>query len=246
VVAESIGPEKTIAEFVTRVRSAAADNLQSVILYGSAASGEFHAEFSDVNILCVLRDTSFTALGSLAPTVEWWRKQKNPAPLIMSQQEIQRSTDVFIVEFLDMQRQHRVLYGEDILQALHISTAQHRVQVEYELREKLIILRQNLLSAHGNKQQLWELMLGSLPSFTTLFRHALMILTGQVAASKRASIESLAQHIRFDASGFLQVLEVREHKLDRKQLDPKEVFARYLQAVQQVTEAVDTMLENRS
>ena len=49
-----------------------------------------------------------------------------------------------------------------------------------------------------------------------------------------------------NASGFLQVLDVREHKLDRKQLDPKEIFARYLHAVQQVTEAVDTMLENRS
>jgi predicted nucleotidyltransferase len=246
VVAENIGPEKKIAEFVERLRAAGRDNLQSVILYGSAASGEFHPEFSDVNILCVLRDTSFLALASLAPVVEWWRKQKNRPPLIMSQQEIQRSTDVFSVEFLDMQRQHRVLHGDDILRGLQVSTAQHRVQVEYELREKLIILRQNLLSVGGNKQQLWELMLNSLPSFTTLFRHALIILTGQLAPSKRASIESLAQHIQFDASGFLQVLDVREHKLDRKQLDPKDIFARYLHAVQQVTEAVDTMLENRS
>jgi len=246
VVAENIIPEMKIAEFVERIRAAGRDNLQSVILYGSAASGEFHPEFSDVNILCVLRDTSFSSLSLLAPVVEWWRKQKNPAPLIMTQQEIHRSTDVFSIEFLDMQRQHRVLYGDDVLQGLQISTAQHRVQVEYELREKLIILRQNLLSAHGNKQQLWELMLNSLPSFTTLFRHALIILTGEVAASKRASIESLAQHLHFDASGFLQVLDVRERKLDRKQLDPKDVFNRYLTAVQQVTEAVDTMLENRT
>ena len=245
MVAEKIDTEKKIAEFVARIRGASGENLQSVILYGSMASGEFHPEFSDINLLCVLRDTSFTALVALAPTVEWWRKQKNPPPLIMTQNEIQRSSDVFIIEFLDMQRHHRVLYGDNILAGLQIPTTQHRVQVEYELREKLIVLRQNLLSADGNKQQLWELMLNSLPSFTTLFRHALMILTGQLAPSKRASIESLAQQLQFDASGFLQVLDVREHKLDRKQLDSKDVCARYLQAVQHVTEAVDTMLENR-
>jgi predicted nucleotidyltransferase len=32
-------PEKQIAEFVIRVRAAAGENLQSVILYGSAATG---------------------------------------------------------------------------------------------------------------------------------------------------------------------------------------------------------------
>lgn len=246
MVAENMDPEKKIAEFVQRIRSAGQHNLQSVILYGSAASGEFHQKFSDINVLCVLRDTSFAALTSLAPTVEWWRKLKNPPPLVMTQSELQRSTDVFVIEFLDMQRHHRVLHGDDVLSGLQVSTAQHRVQVEYELREKLIILRQNLLSVNGDKQQLWGLMLNSLPSFTTLFRHALMVLSGIDAPSKRAAIESLAQRIQFDASGFLQVLNVREHKLDRKQLDPKDVCARYLSAVQQVTEAVDTMLDNRT
>jgi predicted nucleotidyltransferase len=246
VVAEKIDPEKKIAEFVQRIRSEGQNNLQSVILYGSAASGEFHQEFSDINILCVLRDTSFVALTALAPTVEWWRKQKNPPPLVMTQSELQRSTDVFIIELLDMQRHHRVLYGDDVLSGLQVSTAQHRLQVEYELREKLIIFRQNLLYVNGDKQQLWELMLNSLPSFTTLFRHALMVLTGNDAPSKRAAIESLAQRIQFETSGFLQILDVREHKLDRKQLDPKDLCPRYLKAVQQVTDAVDTMFENRT
>ncbi len=52
-------PEKQINEFVDRLRQAAGENLQSVILYGSAAGGEFHPEFSNVNLLCILRDTSF-------------------------------------------------------------------------------------------------------------------------------------------------------------------------------------------
>ncbi len=51
--------EKQITEFVSRLRQAAGENLQSVILYGSAADGEFHPEFSNINLLCVLRESSF-------------------------------------------------------------------------------------------------------------------------------------------------------------------------------------------
>jgi len=53
----------------------------------------------------------------------------------------------------------------------------------------------------------------------------------------------LAAAIQFDPSAFLQVLDIREKKVDRKQLDVMDVFSRYLAAVQQVTTAVDRMLD---
>jgi predicted nucleotidyltransferase len=236
-------PEKQIAEFVSRVRTAAGKNLQSVVLYGSAASGEFHEQFSDVNLLCILHDTSLASLATLGPTVEWWRKQKNPAPLVMTADELQRSTDVFIIELLDMQRHHKVLFGDDVVAGLPVSIARHRLQVEYELREKLILLRQGILSAVGNKDALWELLLGSLPAFTTLFRHALMVSGAEAPDARRAAVQALATRFQFDGSAFLQLLDLRERKVDRKQLDVNDMAARYLQGVQKVTEAVDTMLE---
>ena len=58
----------------------------------------------------------------------------------MTRQELERSTDVFTIELLDMQQHHRVLFGEDVVQGLQIPMHLHRVQVEYELREKLILL----------------------------------------------------------------------------------------------------------
>ena len=63
-------PEKQIAEFINRLRKAAGESLQSVVLYGSAAGGEFHPKFSNVNLLCVLRDMSFAALQAVAPAVK--------------------------------------------------------------------------------------------------------------------------------------------------------------------------------
>src|SRR5580698_4387911 len=227
-------PEKKINEFVSRLRAAAGANLESVILFGSAVAGDFHPKFSNVNLFCVIRDSSFAALRALAPTVKWWDAQKQPPPLFMTRDEIERSVDVFTIELIDMQQHHRVLFGEDVVKGLSIPPNLHRVQVEYELREKLALLRERLLLALGSESRMWELLLRSVSSFSTLFRHALIVLGDDAPVGKREAVQALAKRVGFDASGILQVLDVRERKADRKKLDVADVFSRYLAAVEQV------------
>jgi hypothetical protein len=237
-------PEKTINDFVTRLRAAAGTNLESVILFGSAAAGDFHPEFSNVNLFCVVRDSSFAALQAMAPAVKWWDGQKQPPPLFMTHDEVKRSVDVFTIELIDMQQHHRVLFGEDVVQGLSIPANLHGVQVEYELREKLALLRQHLLLASGSDSRMWELLLRSVSSFATLFRHALIVLGYGAPVGKREAVEELSKQIGFDASGILQVLDVRERKSDRKKLAVADVFSRYLAALEQVAAAVDKMLDS--
>ncbi len=176
--------------------------------------------------------------------MKWWDAQKQPPPLFMTRDEIERSSDVFTIELLDMKQHHRVLFGEDVLQGLSIPPNLHRVQVEYELREKLALLRQHLLLASGNDSRMWELLVRSVSSFATLFRHALIVLGDDAPVGKREAVPALSKQIGFDASGILQVLDVRERKADRKKFDVADVFSRYLAAVEQVTAAVDRMLDS--
>jgi hypothetical protein len=236
--------ELTTEKFVTRLREAAGANLESVILFGSSVAGDFHPEFSNVNLFCVVRDASFPALQSLAPAVKWWDAQKQPPPLFMTRDEIERSADVFTIELMDVKLHHRVLFGEDVFKDLSIPANLHRVQVEYELREKLVLLRQHLLLAAGNDSRLWELLTRSVSSFATLFRHALIVLGTNPPLGKREAVQALARQVGFDASGMLQVLDVREKKSHRKTFDVADVFARYLAALEQVTAAVDRMLDS--
>jgi hypothetical protein len=176
--------------------------------------------------------------------VKWWDTQKQPTPLFMTHDEIKRSVDVFTIEFIDMQQHHRVLFGEDVVQGLSIPANLHRVQVEYELREKLALLRQHLLLAAGNDSRMWELLLRSVSSFATLFRHALIVLGHDAPVGKREAVQSLSKQVGFDASGMLQVLDVRERKSDRKKVNLADVFSRYLAAVEQAAAAVDRMLDS--
>jgi len=233
-------PTDTIEQFVKRAREAGGTNLESVILFGSAAAGDFHPGLSNLNLLCILQDSSLAALQALSPAAKWWDKQKQPPALCMTRYELERSTDVFTIELLDMQQHHRVLFGADLLTNLHIPMDLHRVQVEYELREKLILLRQHVLLASDSESRLWDLLLRSAPSFGTLFRHALIVLGDATHSGRREAVAALAQRVGFDASALLQVLDVRERKADRKQFKIHELAGRYLASIEKVTAAVDT------
>jgi len=238
-------PEDKIQEFVQRIRHAGGPNVESILLFGSAVSGDFHPGLSDLNLFCVLRDSSFPALQALAPAVQWWHGQKQPPPLCMTRHELQRSTDVFTIELLDMVQHHRILFGDDVLQGLDISTNLHRIQVEYELREKLILLRQHLL-AESKDARLWEVVLHSVPSFATLFRHALIVLSGDAPARREDAVLELAKRVGFDPSPIQQALDVRERKTNPKNLDVKDLCARYLAAIEKVTAAVDEALDSKT
>jgi predicted nucleotidyltransferase len=238
---DSKADEQLLGEFVQKLRAAAGENLTSVILYGSVAEGEFHAEYSDVNLLCVARDTSFGSLSKIAAAVEWWRKKKHHPPLVVTEKELKDTADVFSIEFIDMKQRHRILYGSDVLRDLNIPMHLHRSQLEYELREKLFLLRQHILLAGSDEKALWEAMLNSLSSFTTLFRHVLVELGEVGRKHSREAVQELASRLNFEPSALVQLIDVRAHQSDRKQFGANDLATTYLAAIEKVAAAVDTM-----
>jgi len=238
---DSKANEQLLGELVQKLRAAAGEDLTSVILYGSAADGEFHPEYSDYNLLCIVRGTSFASLSKIAGAAEWWRKKKHHPPLILTAKELKDTADVFSIEFADMKQRYRVLFGEDVLRDLNVPMHLHRSQLEYELREKLFLLRQHILLAGTNEKALWDVMLNSLSSFTTLFRHTLIELGEPGRKHSREAVQELASRLNFDPSPFVQLMEVRAQQSDRKQLRAADVASRYLAAIEKVASAVDTM-----
>ncbi len=111
---------------------------------------------------------------------------------------------------------------------LQISTHLHRAQVEYELREKVILLRQHVLLAAGNDSRLMDVVLRSAPSFGTLFRHALIALGSDSVPGRREAVQALAKKIGGELSAVEQALDIREGKLDAKKVNANDLCSRYL------------------
>jgi predicted nucleotidyltransferase len=237
--------EAKLTELVERLKSAAHDNLRAVVLYGSAVTGEFLADHSDLNILCVVERAGSAELESLHSVAEWWIRQKNAAPLIFTFEELRRSADVFSIELLDMKSHHRMLLGEDFLVNFEVPLQLHRLQVERELRNGWLRLRQAILIAPHSNKVLLQLMLDSVSTFCALFRHAVFALGQAMPANKRQAVDAVAAISGADASAFHSILELREGKRKPRAIDIEATLHTYLEFVEVVTNEVDRRLEAR-
>ena len=226
-------------ELVGKLERAFHDRLVSVLLYGSGAN--HRDQYSDLNVLCVLKEITPRELGEGEPILRWWREHGHPSPLLMSEEEAHRSADCFPIEFLDMQEQRRVLHGIDVIAGVHVSMKNHRTQVEHELRAKLFRLRQQASQVLSDPAALLKLCIDSVSTFCVLARHALVVAGVEAKTQRRAVVHQLGQTLGMDTSPFDLLLDVREDKTGPELGDPGELFARYLECIRRLIEFVNRL-----
>lgn len=234
--------EQDLTDLVTRLKTPAGTNLLSVILYGSAATGEFHEGHSDLNILCIMQKLGRDDLSKLHDASHWWVKKGHPAPLFFTLDELHHSADVFAIELLDIKAAHRVLHGEDSVATLSIPMDRHRLQVERELRNNTLRLRQHYLQHPSDSRKTLELMTSSISTFAALFRHALIAMGEEPPPTKRDTMNRLGAVLGFDPSPFHAIFDVREGQKRGRDLNVLETFDAYLNRVARVTEEIDRRL----
>jgi hypothetical protein len=212
-----------------------------VILYGSAASGEYHEKFSDLNVLVILRQVGVRELVKGSEAVRWWQKQNQPLPLFLAREEIENANDVFPIEFLDIQHNHRILHGEDLAAKITIDTHQHRAQLEHELRSSLLRLRGRFLGLQQDKGDVARLMLDSVSTFATLFRHALMLGGFAAPVKKREIFGAAVERFAISAEPFVQLLAAREQNRKLSEAETLPLFEAYLDGITRMAEVVDKL-----
>jgi len=230
---------RRITEWLTSLQG---DRLVALILYGSAAAGHgHHAKYSDLNVLAVLREVDATVLETLGPAQRWWVEQGNPPIMLLAQQEQQDAADVFPIEYLDIQRQHRVLAGEDVFAVVPHHPQIHRLQVEHDLRTQLLQLRSRYTLLAENKKAVEKLLLESVSSFLALFRHALTALGGELYLEPLQVVRAAAERFQFQAAPFEAILEARrtQGRLGPDKKAIRSIFAAYLAAIQRVERGVE-------
>jgi len=231
-------------ELVSRLKEAAGKNLESVILYGSAARGDFKPGTSDLNVLCTLVTMDMHELQRLAPVVHWWtREMKEPAPLFFLTEELHRSTDVFAIESLDLKLAHKVLFGKDPVAQLGIPMNLHRVQVERDLRMLLLRLRQHVVHVGRNELELTAVLKKTISGALTLLRHTLIAFGEEPPPGANAVFTRIAELTGADAAAFQTVYDHRES--GRWAKDSFAAYDEYLHALEKVIVALDELVPKK-
>jgi len=147
--------EKLISECKENLK----DNLVSIIKFGT--------EGEPNNILIVTGHLKYDDLEKLKPIILTFSKKSKVVPILFTEPELKDSKDVFPLEILDMIYPHELLYGIDILDNIQLDKNHVRAQIEFELRSKLIHLRENYIGIKRPKD-LMLLLKSAVPTLMPL------------------------------------------------------------------------------
>ena len=229
--------------FIDDLRATHRKNLSSVILYGSAAAGDFVPKQSDYNILIALHKIGPEDLRNAHASIREWVRMGHPVPVYFTVSELQNAADVFPIEFHQMSVARKVLYGPDVLADLNISDKFLRLQAEYELRSKLIQLRRQYIPVSMSVDGLKSLMAESLSSFAALFRAVLIIQGLRPPVTKREIVALTAQQLKIDGTPFEKIFNIRENNFTATldETGANALFGEYMEQIENVIDAVDSM-----
>jgi hypothetical protein len=231
--------------FLDDVKATHGKNLASVILYGSAAAGDFVPTKSNYNLLIALNKITPKDLRNAHGCMREWAKMGHPVPVYFTVDELQNAADVFPIEFHNMERARKVLYGADVLADVAISDEFLRHQTEYELRSKLIKLRREYIPASTSVEGMVNLMTESLSSFASLFRAVLLLLGLEPPVKKHEIVALTCEQFKLDGKPFEKIFNIRENNFARTldEVSANALFADYMLQIENIIRAVDRIGE---
>ncbi len=233
-------PEEIFQSFIEDFRGIFGQDLLNIVLYGSAAAGDYRPGRSDLNFLIVLTEEGIERLDQALDAVDRWRKHRVAVPLFVTEAYIQGSLDVFPIEYLNMKRRHIHVYGRDILGGLSFEPEHLRLQCEREIKGKLLLLREGLLETGGKKRGLKSLIAESIPAFAALFEALLFLEGREIPNVKRDVLRAGCEAFDMDAALFDELLGVREERVKPDEDRLLELFKGYLKEVRKLAMLADS------
>lgn len=201
--------KKRITPYCEKLLELHRENIKSIIIYGSCASGEYVYKRSDINLLVICENIEFSDLKKSVSLITYGRKRGIPSPLFLTVRHIETSQDVFPIEFLELKENHITIYGEDVLKSLKINLEQLRLECEEQIKGKLIRIRQAYLETGRSPKKLALLLRTSLSSILPPLRNILRI-SGKTPPLLKSEVIATAQElIGIDGTVFRNILHLK-------------------------------------
>jgi predicted nucleotidyltransferase len=216
-------------------------DLVSLIVYGSAAAGSYVKGKSDINLLVVLTNAGKNKLDEAFDTVKYWKKRRVSTPLVMTTEFIKNSLDSYPIEFLNMKNSHILVYGENVLANLAFQPADLRLQIEREIKGKIILLTQGYLETEGSARQLRQLIGNSFTAFISIFNAMLYLKKEKAPQTRRETIKEACNLFSLDMAVFELCSNIKEGKDNFSGKEIIDTFKKYLHEVEKIGIIVDEL-----
>lgn len=240
-------PDETqnlLQTYVKEVKGAFGEQLEGLLLYGSAVRGEFLPGRSNLNLLLLVSSYGSAVLKQYSALHRRWSKEQIVVPLFLTEEEVHMSAAVFPLEFLEIQEQHRVLSGRDPFIGFHVKTDQLRETVLQGLTSHVLRLRQRYVEGGGGDEATMILLPLAITSTLPLLRGVQRILGRPVLSHSEAVIADVAGQLKLDLQGLLDAWSLKRGQISPGPREAPRLFDRYLQAATLLTHAVEQLLQS--
>lgn len=234
-------PETIFAEYINDWQTAFSSGLEAIILYGSVVRGEYSGQNSDINFLVILKPEAMKKLRVAIPLTEKWRQHGVVAPLVLTRDFLRASLDSFPIEILSLKRHHRALFGEDVLQDLSLSPQHVRLQLEREIKGKLVHLWKGFLSVGSERNALHDLLVRSISDLYALFEAFLFLKNEEIPVKRKELFQQVARVANLDESFIAPLLRLHEHESRPYREELWKLTEDYLAQIEKFSDYIDRM-----
>jgi len=181
--------QTVLDQFVASAREAFADDLLSIVLFGSGAEGKLRPT-SDVNVILVLAKFDRARADGLRQAVRFAHSAIQLQPMFLLQDEVARAASLFASKFADILRRRVVLYGPDHFRATSVPRAAEIAQLKRHLLNLSLRLRSAYVAQSLREEQLARFVAATIGP-CRVAAAGLLELEGATPASPQAAFETL-------------------------------------------------------
>lgn len=236
------GTHKLLKSYVKDVTKAHENDLESIVLYGSAVRGEFLSGVSNLNVLLMLSSYDLSALKRYDGVHARWSKEHVVLPLFLTRPDLESASTVFPLEYQDILDSHRVLWGQDPFIGLTIDTRYLAAEVVQGIRGNLFRLRQRLVEGRSTEEAMTILLPLSITALLPVLRGWQRLSGRSVMKQGEPLLKDIESYLEIDLTGLRDALELKRGHISPGQKEIPRMMDRYIDGLTRLVHTVEARI----
>ena len=232
--------QEDIKQFVQSLANALGDDLVSIVIYGGMAKSKSIKETDTIKLMLVIREITTDILDRIADPYMKHKRSNQIQLLTLSEEDLQTSTDVFPIKFLDMQQDYEILAGQDVVKGLEISKDNLRIRCEQELKNLMLRLRQTYINHSSKPKVLSSTMTKSYFAFLNGLDVLAELSTGNTYRQDDEILDA-GEEIGLNMTPLKRIKQLRDGQIFDNPAEQKTVYEELMATVRKAASMADKL-----
>ena len=237
---------KKLDNFLNELKKIFPNRLKSVFIYGAKAHLEPEELDNDINLMVITDTLNGEDIKKVSAAAKKWMgtglfDKKNPEPVFMGENEWMNSSDVYAMEYSDIIKNHKILYGENLICSINVKKEDLRLQCEAETKNLLMRFRSHYLLNADSVLNIQKSIVPVTKSFIAIFKAILELNDITVQKSPYEIINKIHEITAIDKKLFEKLLCIKENHCKLNKKETYEISDRIISELTKLLEYVNNI-----